>query len=103
MKQTISLRLFIVLGGVALVGGAVFAGLASSTEVRGDTVVKQVLGDRWGPGNRAGGGHALPRCLAAGDPRAFTCRGASTVNSCAPHLLVDRNRGKTSNPPRFTT
>jgi len=45
MKQTILLRLFIVLVGVALVGGAVFAGLARSTEGRGDTAVKQVLGN----------------------------------------------------------
>jgi hypothetical protein len=45
MKQPILIEIFIVIAGVAAIGGAVFAGLASSTEIRGDTAVKQVLGD----------------------------------------------------------
>jgi hypothetical protein len=43
MRRSIFLKLLIVLVGVAAVGGAVVLGLASSTEVRGDSVLQRVV------------------------------------------------------------
>jgi hypothetical protein len=42
MSTSILLKVVMMLGGIAIVGGAVFAGLTTSTEVRGDSVVREV-------------------------------------------------------------
>jgi hypothetical protein len=43
MRQSILLKLFIIIVGVSAVGGAVVLGLARSTEVRGNTVLQRVV------------------------------------------------------------